>query len=111
MKENVKFQIASGSTATVELDSARFNIHKLSGTLKCPNDFLKINGIDESNTGQANGTFPQDVGSESNGIKLCGVLAQTYTYNHVTGSPLKFEFNANDNANLKGFVARICLSA
>ena len=99
-------QIPTGVTATVVLEKDKFSIPKRNNNNKCPNDHLKINGIDESA-----GTFADDSGSENNGVKLCGNLTSTFTYTSVAGANLAFEFKANDNNKGSGFRAKICLSA
>ena len=77
--------------------------------MKCPNDFLKISGIDESNTG--NGTFPQDTGFEYNSVKICGKLAEAFTYTHVPGRTLQLMFNVNSDAYTgEGFSTKICVA-
>ena len=103
-------QIPTGSTATVTLPSASFKLQKLTDTFTCPNDFLTIKNIDESNTGQMNGTFPQDTGDTINSITLCGILGQDYTYTHVPGTRLQVIFRANNNTAFKGFKLFTCLS-
>lgn len=98
-------QIPTGVTATVELPMDKFNVIKRNSNNKCPNDHLKINGINEPAS-----KFAEDAGDEDNGVKLCGTLAQSYTYNHLAGKVLKFEFKATGSGAAKGFRARICLS-
>ena len=95
--------------ATLTLRKDKFHVHKKSKSGKCPHDFVKIKGIDETVSPAINGEFPEDTGSMVGEIKLCGKLAQDYTFTHSKGKQLILDFSVNDSGNLKGFRADICL--
>ena len=94
----------------IKLPKDKFHVHKKSRRGRCPNDWVKIKGIDESRFPANDNKFPEDTGHQMNEVKLCGKLARDYTFTHKKGKQLILDFSATGSENLKGFRAEICLA-
>ena len=115
-------QVPSGKQASVFVDASKFNVHTRSAKGRCPFDFMRIKGIDESLAPAAfNATtnsvrFPGDAGHFHNEVKLCGNLLNdvpnaSQNYTAIPDRQIVIDFVADESIRLKGFRADICVAA
>ena len=85
-----------------------FGIKKRGANDTCPEDYLKIAGLDESLFPLG---FPLDAEDGVGEVVLCGDLAVTQTYTSVAGEKVVVDFHADDEDTGFGFTVDVCVDA